>query len=383
MVERRDNKDSNIIDYLRWRGDLSFENDPFNEADNLVLCVLSYINFPRLDCARVRRPEQALTLRELCPLLTEEDGQRGLSDRSYIPVLRLAAQTERFGQVKVFAASSVHTDETQFDAMTFLLPGGNAFIAFMGTDSSLVGWREDLDMSYEIVPAQELAAQYALEVAQICAPHRIYLGGHSKGGNLAAWAAIHLPEDVQNYQLIAAYNNDGPGFNTSMAETDGMRRIKDKLVTLVPESSIVGILLTHAEDYTVIDSNSYAVMQHDPLTWQVEGKSLVHLAQRTQIGEFSDNVLQDWIASLTPDERRDFSDALFDVLSDGGKIKTLDQLRGQGNRLQLLKSYTGTNEKQRTIINDVFRRLAVNIREQMYDDISERADAALRHIKNR
>ncbi|MFR7652341.1 MAG: Mbeg1-like protein [Oscillospiraceae bacterium] len=150
-----------------------------------------------------------------------------------------------------------------------------------GTDTSLVGWKENFNMSYlETVPAQA-RAQYAQEVIRAC-KHRPYrIGGHSKGGNLAAWAAVHLPEKLQGKRLLAAYNNDGPGFHADLLDTPAYRRVEDRLHTYIPESSIVGVLLVHAEDYDVIDSTSHAAMQHEALSWQVMGNRFVHLGQRS------------------------------------------------------------------------------------------------------
>ena len=171
------------FDYLRWRGDLTFARDGFNEVDNLVLCILSYINFRRIDAVHTKDPAAAPTLAQVAPLLTDEDDQLGLSELSYLPLLRLAAQTERFRDLRLFGYTHEYDEQSakQFDALSFLVPDGTLFVAFMGTDTSLAGWKEDFNMSFlSAVPAQTRAVSYAVEMASLCPALPLRIGGHSK-----------------------------------------------------------------------------------------------------------------------------------------------------------------------------------------------------------
>lgn len=363
-------KNGTVMDYLRWRGDLPFCRDGFNEVDNLVLCIISYINFRRFDDLKTTDPAKAVALPEVAAGLTEEDEQRGLSELEYIPLMRLAAETERFRDVRMFGFTHEWDEakEMQFDAVSYLLPDDTLFVAFMGTDTSLVGWKEDFNMSFlSAVPAQERAAAYTVEMAAVCRRCKLRIGGHSKGGNLAAWAAIHIPENLQKRRLLAAYNNDGPGFSHDMVDSEAYRRVADKLHTYVPESSIVGVLLEHAEDYAIIDSSNRSIMQHEPLSWNVLGSRFIRLGERSQMGKLSDDVLRQWIGSMTPQEREQFSDALFDVLSLSGKARTLDDLRtgGLAGGAALLKQYNGADEEDKKIISEIFRRLAVDVKAEL------------------
>ena len=379
-----------VMDYLRWRGDLPLARDGFNEVDNLVLCIISYLNFRRFDDLKTTDPTGAVALPEVAARLTEEDEQLGLSELDYIPLMRLAAETERFRDVRMFGFTHEWDEEKemQFDAVSYLLPDNTLFVSFMGTDTSLVGWKEDFNMSFlSAVPAQERAAAYTVEMAAACRSRKLRIGGHSKGGNLAAWAAIHIPADLQKQLLLAAYNNDGPGFSHDMVETEAYRRVADKLHTYIPESSIVGVLLEHAEDYAVIDSSNRSIMQHEPMSWNVEGPRFVHLGQRSQMGKLSDDVLRQWIGSMTPQEREQFSDALFDVLSLSGKARTLDDLRAGGlaGGAALLKQYSGAGEKEKKIISEIFRRLAVDVKAELKKAAGESlktAEKSLSGVKN-
>ena len=379
-----------VMDYLRWRGDLPFARDGFNEVDNLVLCIISYLNFRRFDDLKTTDPTGAVALPDVAARLTEEDEQLGLSELDYIPLMRLAAETERFRDVRMFGFTHEWDEEKemQFDAVSYLLPDNTLFVSFMGTDTSLVGWKEDFNMSFlSAVPAQERAAAYSAAMAAACPSRKLRIGGHSKGGNLAAWAAIHIPADLQKQRLLAAYNNDGPGFSHNMVETEAYRRVADKLHTYIPESSIVGVLLEHAEDYAVIDSSNRSIMQHEPMSWNVEGPRFVHLGQRSQMGKLSDDVLRQWIGSMTPQEREQFSDALFEVLSLSGKARTLDDLRAGGlaGGAALLKQYSGAGEKEKKIISEIFRRLAVDVKAELKKAAGESlktAEKSLSGVKN-
>ena len=363
-------KNGTVMDYLRWRGDLTFAQDGFNEVDDLVLCIISYLNFRRFDDLRTTDPARAVALPDVAARLTEEDEQLGLSELDYIPLMRLAAETERFRDVRMFGFTHEWDEakEMQFDAVSYLLPDDTLLVSFMGTDTSLVGWKEDFNMSFlTAVPAQERATAYTVEMAAACPDRKLRIAGHSKGGNLAAWAAIHIPAQLQEQRLLAAYNNDGPGFSHDMVDSDAYRRVAGKLHTYIPESSIVGVLLEHAEDYAVIDSTNRSIMQHEPMSWSVLGPRFVHLGQRSQMGKLSDDVLRQWIGSMTPQEREQFSDALFDVLSLSGKARTLDDLRAGGlaGGAALLKQYSGADEQDKKIIAEIFRRLAVDVKTEL------------------
>lgn len=380
------NEHATVFDYLMWRGDLSFSQDGFNEVDNLILCIISYINFKKLSRLWSIDPAEAMRMCDICPLLTKEDEQLGLSDEDYIPLLRAAAMTRRFSEVKLFAYESRRDDvqEMQFNAVSFLLPDNSVFIAYMGTDRSFAGWKEDFNMSFlEAVPAQMRATDYAAEIAAACPDRVLRIGGHSKGGNLAAWAAVHIPEELQN-RMVAAYNNDGPGFSKGFLEREEYKRVEKKIHTYIPESSIVGVLLEHAEDYAVIDSNNRAVMQHEPLSWGVLGAKFVHLGRRSQLGQMSDGVLQEWIGSLSSEEREEFSEALFEILSLSGKVRTLDDLRegGLAGGAALLKGYIGADEKKKRIITEVFHRLALDIKEEVVRSAEEGIKSATQALKD-
>lgn len=384
MAEK--NEHGTVFDYLRWRGDLTFAQDPFNEVDNLILCIICYLNFRRFDDLCSKDPAGAIRIADIYRRMTEKDEQLGLSAMSYLPLMEQAANTKRFADVALFASEYDYDEskEMQFEAISFLLPDQSVFVSYMGTDTTLIGWKENFNMSFlAAVPAQQRAAAYANEIARACPDRMLRIGGHSKGGNLAVWAAVHLEAAVRDRQLLAAYNNDGPGFRKGLLDTEEYHMVASRLYTFIPEASIVGMLLEHAEDYEVIESSNRALMQHEPLSWSVEGNHFVYLGQRSQLGQLSDDVLQGWIDSMTTQERREFTDALFEIIGGENKIRTLDELRSGGlaSQTALLRGYIGADEKKRKIINEIFRRLATDIREELKKAAENELENAKKELK--
>ena len=360
-----------VFDYLRWRGDLTFAQDAFNEVDNLILCIIAYLNFRRFPELRSRDVDKAVLMSDIVPRMTAEDEQQGLSPNNYIPLMKLAAESCRFAPVRLFGYETVRdeTREMQLDALSFLLPDGTLFCAFMGTDRSLVGWKENLNLSYmDAVPAQIGAVEYVEDMAWRCPERPVRIGGHSKGGNLAAYAAIHIPEALQA-RMLDAYNNDGPGFRRDVTDTAEYRRIAAKLHTYIPAASIVGVLLEHTEDYTVVASSSRAIMQHEPLTWGVLGSRFIRQEARSEFGKASDDVVREWLASLSPQERKEFSNALFDMFTQGGTVQSLEDVR-QSELLRRLAA----DEKQRGIVSEALRRLMADVK----DELLRTAEAGLK-----
>ena len=373
MSEKR--AETNLIDYLNWRGDLTLAQDPFNEVDSLLLSVLSYINFSRLPELRSKSEADAVPIGSVCRQLTAQDEQQGLSIHDYIPVMQQAAATERFRELRMLGYESIHDEalEMQFAAVSFLIPDGSVYLSYMGTDRTLVGWKEDCNMSFmDAVPAQLRAAAYAGEIAAGCPARMLRLGGHSKGGNLAVWAACHLPEALQP-RLLAAYNNDGPGFCTDLLSSQAYRAVEDRVLTIIPESSIIGVLLEHEDDYEVIASSNHAVMQHEALSWQVMGNRFVRLAKRSQMGKVSDGALRDWLNAMSPEERQSFIDALFQVLSQGGRLHKLEELWDGGviGGVNLVREYAEADDETKSVLREQLRNLVAEVGEELLHTAGE------------
>ena len=346
-----------VSDYLRWRGDLTFAQDGFNEVDNLLLCIISYIKLENIPRLRSFDPQDAMPMGDVCRLLTEEDEQLGLSTLDYIPLMRQAAETPRFREVSLFAFESLHDEDRQmqFAAVSFLLPDGSVYAAYRGTDMTIVGWQEDFNMSFlSAVPAQVKAAEYAGAVARACPGRALRIGGHSKGGNLAVYSAVFCGEAVQN-QLMRVYNNDGPGFAWDISETPGHKRIASRIHTILPQTSVVGMLMEHEKRYQVVHSTYDGLYQHDGFSWQVLGTQFVHLDDFSREGKLVDETLSSWADSLNTQQREALADALYSVFTASG-AKTLSELTEEKlkSAAAMLKTYKNLDRETRRMVTEAF-----------------------------
>ena len=318
----------NILDYLDWRGDLSFVASGFCEVDNLVFSMLSFVDFSDIVPAEglagpVRLDRCYAAFREKYP-----EGQEygAIIPRENNRLFGKAARSVRFREVYV-ACYRNEIDETagkQFAAVTFLLPDKSIFIAYRGTDDTLVGWREDFQLSFTCpVPSQQCAVDYAEDVCRLYTGS-VRMGGHSKGGNLSVYAAAFSSDAVRR-RLVIAYSNDGPGFTEEVVEQSAYREMAEKIVVLMPQSSVVGMLLEHNSPYRVIQSTQSRLLQHDPYSWQILGREFVTLPDFSPEGKRNAAHIKAWVRSMKPDDRRKFTDLFFRVL-EAGNARTVSDL---------------------------------------------------------
>ena len=318
--------------------------------DGLIFCALSYIPFVG---QAAETPNEPIALRDAAAdFLSLDDYESRVRAKNDAMMLRAAAETARFGGCKMvlYRDQFAPEEETQFAAMTFLLPDDTAFVAFRGTDRSLVGWKEDFNMAFqEAVPAQLLAQDYVREVAaEYVMPLR--LGGHSKGGNFAVYAAAFCGEEIQD-RIEAVYNYDGPGFDSKVLSEPGYQRICQKIQTFVPQSSVVGMLLGHEEKYTIVHSEQTFLQQHDTYSWEVLQKHFHYLDTVDNSSRFVDYTLKAWLAQMTPAQRERFVDAIYEVMRQTN-AHTLHQMNENwlASAASILKSAKNMDEETRQAV---------------------------------
>lgn len=370
------NDGNNIFDYLHWRGDLSFIIDEFNEIDALIFAVLSYLNWDNIEHADSLQPSLASALKDAAaPMLAKDNKEEslGLIDKERIlEMLTFLSTTVRFCEVKALGYQYKCDEKItlQFAAVSFLLPDESLVIAFRGTDDTLVGWKEDLNMSYApFVPAQEEAKKYLEALAAQFPAHKIYLTGHSKGGNLAIYAAVNASAEVKG-RILGVYNNDGPGFHREFLSTEAYKSVSHLLHTFIPNSSVVGMLLEHEESYQVIASTAKAFLQHAPLSWEVLGTKFVYLEERSEFGRYSDAVISNWLATCSDAEKAEFIDVLFDILASG-RAKTLREITEGEFFLHwwhMIKTYSGLDKEKRELLGNLLKRLMSEIKDEAVRD---------------
>ena len=316
MPQLFDPAEKNLFGYLSRAFD-TFDERGLSDVDSLVLSCLSYF---RYQGDAVRSPEGA-PLRDLFRAEWLEEMTHGLWDPEGLArLLALVAASPRFRDLRVsdYVDDFDEAVEKQFSACALRLPGGGAYVSFRGTDNTLVGWKEDFNMAFETgVPSQYAAMAYLGRVApSIEGP--LYLGGHSKGGNLAVCAAARCPAAIAA-RVVRVFSHDGPGF-TEEALADELWKERSGLVSkTVPRSSVIGMLFERQEDYAVVDSSTAGLTQHDPFSWVVEGEDFVRQEGLGRGASFVDKGLNEWIASMTRAEREGFVETLFSVLNAAGE----------------------------------------------------------------
>lgn len=348
----------NIIDYAREE-QRSFEELPFNEVDALILAQLAYEDIPRLvpalddernmygtfrgrmhhfpmdrhnlrqsAKALLRAPFLAITLKQMDEVLhggADSACQHQVHAVNFTDpaimhsFVRTVAANPRFSGLRVGAfAERFDTDEqTQTAALTFLLPDGTLVLSFRGTDDSLVGWKEDFNMAFQYpVPAQRMAADYICAVAKLW-PGDMILTGHSKGGNSAVYAAMNAPAKIRK-RIAAVYSLDGPGFPEHVVTSEPYLSTVSKVHKIVPDSSIIGMVLETPEPCVVVKADCEGLMQHFAFAWQVDGDAFVRVDDIAPSSHEFNSSFNRWMTGLSREEREHAVDALFQVVHASG-----------------------------------------------------------------
>ncbi len=337
-----------IKDYIKWRGDLEFWQDGFNRIDNLVL---SFVSYAEMENVFSGDAPEVLSIQEIVEVYFEQFfDEKSLRDGS-IPkdatlTLKEIASTNRYKNIRIRNYINLHdTSRTlQFAAMEFLLPDGTSYIAYRGTDDTVVGWKEDFMLAIQETAAEKEAIAYINRIAGEN-ERLLRVGGHSKGGHLAVFAAANCEKAIQN-RILAVYSNDGPGFMEKTASGDAVKEILPKLTCIVPEESIIGLLMTPLCDPIVVKSTAVAVFQHNPATWCVEGRELVTIAEVSKAARIVEKFIKDNLEKMTEAEWNTFVEELFSVFENAGAQTLTDFRKGGLKSLQAISKSINANKKR-------------------------------------
>lgn len=318
---------ANILDYLDWRGDLTFDQAPFNEVDNLLLSQLVYVDLAGI----VPGPEskEKIRIAEASRIFfATHDEQKILEKismtKTAMYVLKKMAESERYKDALLggYVNDISIEEQSQFAVVCAYLGDRSLFVAFSGTDDTIVGWRENFNMGYlDATPGQRKAVDYLNRMVGI-GQWKVRVGGHSKGGNLAVYASVHCRSIIKR-KIISVYSNDGPGFSQEMVDSEAYQEMVPKIRTIIPESSIVGLLLEHEEEFQVVKSTNVGVGQHDAMSWEVLGTHFVYTDKVAEQSLLLDETMKTWLVELDATQREIIVDAIFEML-DELNIRTVD-----------------------------------------------------------
>lgn len=336
-----------FFDYINWR-DIEIEKVEFNEVDAAILSRFSYfpLEFLGLETEKMTIEESYKKFKNA------EKKARAvmLRDLKFFPTL---AQSKRFGKL-VISNFVRHIDtsiEKQFSAIVIELPDDTICVSFEGTDNTIIGWKEDFNMSFMAqVPAQIESVEYLNKIAEIYKDKKIRIVGHSKGGNLAVYSATFCNKEILD-RIIEIYNFDGPGFHTEVVNSNEYQNIKSKMKRYIPQDSVIGRLLNYDGKTISLKNSETGIMQHDSYSWQLIGDHFIE-DKTTTSSEYIDTTLTDWLNKETPEQREKFVNILFDIIKSTGATTLAEMSSKKLETAQvLLKTYNNIDKDDKEIIS--------------------------------
>ena len=325
---------ANILEYIKEYGNITFQEEKFNEIDNLIFSRLSYLPFEDI------KIEEKETFETIAQKLKDIDIKK-FNMKKDKELIKLVGKSNRYKDLLVtdYYFSRDDKKEKQFVAITIHLENEEIYISYSGTDDTLVGWKEDFNLSFMTnIPAQSEALKYIRRVSKKY-NSKIHLGGHSKGGNLAVYAGIFCSKKVQD-KIIDITNFDGPGFDKTVIEKEKYKRILNKINTYIPQSSLFGRLLEHEEKYIIVTSDQYTLMQHDIFSWRINNNQIEKADKVTAGSNLMNETVRNWLKTTSPKQREHFINTLYEIITKT-KAKTFKEFTAEWTRNVgiILKTY--------------------------------------------
>lgn len=296
-----------LFDYLEWRGDMTMLENPMNEVDSLIFCAFAYFRIEK-----VLTYLESVSIKELYKRY-QKVREESLFTKNQNRLFKSLSESKRFQSVLVTHYFHIVDKEIdmQISGMTFVLPNDTLYVAFKGTDETITGWKEDFDLSYkDVIPSQKKAVSYLNEIlSSFVRP--VYVGGHSKGGNLAMYASLFCKDSDL---IVKVYNNDGPGFSKKILETDNYQKGKEKIVTFIPSASIVGNIFDKDTKTFIIKSKQIGVLQHDLYSWLVLQNHFVYTKEMNNYAKNISNALNQALLHISNEDKQKAISFLYELL---------------------------------------------------------------------
>lgn len=357
-----------MLDYIMEYGDYTFEEKPLNEVDSLVLCQFAYLKLDGI-VPLVTENKKSVNLQYI---FDHADFEKLFADTRFEKENRelflAMLASKRFRSIKLNCYINIVEPEweTQFSAVTFILNGGILYLAYRGTDETIVGWKEDFNMAFlDPVPGQAFAVKY-INMVTGKLRQKFYVGGHSKGGNFAVYAALNCVKSVQD-RIIYVYNHDGPGFRPEVMARLDYAAMENRIVRILPHSSLVGILFSHADSkYQVVESKNFGLLQHDPFSWLVEEDHFVKVKDIYKSRKFSGDTINEWVLSLNEEQVRTFVETFYIIISASEAVTLIDFTADlKKSMMGVLTAAKEVDEETKEAVKTVVKALFAMARERM------------------
>ena len=357
---------ANIIDYLDIKGDVGFGQSPINEIDKIILARFSNLPFGKIVFEKKETIENVAL--KMLNLKDEDFFWKG--DKEFVQKI---GKNIRYKDLIVSDYSEIKDllIEKQFAAITIWISNKLRYVSFRGTDTSLVGWKEDFNMAFmDDIPAQKEGLEYLNSIGKKYRG-KLIVGGHSKGGNISIYASMRCKPTIRR-KILEIINADGPGFNEKVIKSKEYLKILERINTYIPQSSIIGRLLEHEDNYEIVYSSQKGVMQHDIYSWQLEGDNLVRVNDLTDESKIVSKVLKKWLEDTTPNQRENFFNIIYEVLVSTDvkdfndfNIDTFKKIK------TIIKSYKNIEKEERKEIEEMFKLLLESIISAIKDNRKE------------
>ena len=361
-----------IFDYLKANQYDSFYDKEFTVLDALALTELAYLPFEDLVPAEIS-VQNYISLQHLAEQFEEKFQGKypplGMVNAHRLKLLSYLSSFKRYKHIKALGfANDVSLDsQKQFAAITYQIRPKEYLVVFRGTDDSIIGWKEDFHLTYmKEIPAQLAARDYLKEVLDKL-DGKVWLAGHSKGGNLATYAACHVETSIQD-RVQKVYSFDAPGLHSSIRNSDNFKAIEGKILSIIPENSIVGMMLETPETDLVVKSKTFGLLQHLMVSWEIEGDQFKVVPKVTEDSIQVDQTLKSWTASLSEEELRDFFDLFFGLFIEAGIYRFGDITVDTPVKIQkLIENRRNLTPEQATMMDRLSRQL-IDTRIQVWKD---------------
>ncbi|MDR2965199.1 MAG: DUF2974 domain-containing protein [Treponema sp.] len=362
---------ANLFDYITWRGDLDCKKSPLNPVDFLIFSQLSYLPFDGI----VPSPEEKeeISLQSALEIILEK---LHTTEAGFGPVLgfkedpdfiNALINSNRFGNCRLLGyVNHIDTErEIQFSALCIYTGHGDCIISFRGTDSSFVGWKENFNMAFkEVVPSQQEAVKYLVKMFPPL-KRSLHICGHSKGGNLAVYAASFCGKKMQR-RITGVHSYDAPGFHESVIKSDSYTKIKDKIYCYIPQASIIGMMLEQGCRFNVVKSSQTGLMQHFLFSWEVTHNDIVRAEKVNLKSRYVDKTIREWVGKLDNEKREQFIEGVYRILRSS-EVKSVHEMESSWplSLGRILKSLGNIDESTRVLtlktIAGLFRSARNNI----------------------
>ena len=300
-----------INDYIK-SNNKTFQEEPYNDLDCLVFSLLSYA---KLDGIIPNKKNNYILLKDAAIKFFEKYSKKDFKNEDWLfphsyELINLLKDSPRYKNIKLYYMINDINKDGQFSAMTIRFDN-TTVVSYRGTDSSVIGWKEDFEIIYKYpISSQRKAVKYLNKSLRL-RDHNVVLCGHSKGGNLAMYAYMNT---LYKWKIKRVYNHDGPGFNEKVFKSKKFMKLLEKTISIVPKDSVVGMIL-YNPNIVSINSNGFGILEHDAYTWEVKDNKLKGAALSKKSQRLNNN-LKEYLNTMSEEERIEFVKATFKVFDN-------------------------------------------------------------------